>query len=242
MNFTYDAYIELIKLLKSNSYNFANYKNYKRISRPVIFRHDIDNSLEKALKIARIENENNVKSTYFALLATNFYNIFSKESNEILTEIKKLGHKIGLHFDEKRYVIKDKEDLEKYIEYEKSILEKVIGTKVYSVSMHRPSKWILENDIQFKSIINTYSKIFFNEFKYLSDSRMHWREDVLGIIQSREYDKLNILTHPFWYDEGERDIKERVSKYINNANKERYSYIKDNIRDIEEIMKIEEIL
>lgn len=242
MNFTYDAYIELIKLLKSNFYNFANYKNYKEILRPVIFRHDIDNSLEKALKIARIENENNVKSTYFALLSTNFYNIFSKESNEILTEIKKLGHKIGLHFDEKRYVIKDKEDLEKYIEYEKSILEKVIGTKVYSVSMHRPSKWILENDIQFKNIINTYSKTFFDEFRYLSDSRMHWREDVLGIINSRKYDKLHILTHPFWYDEGEGDIKERVSKYINDANKERYNYMKDNIRDIEEIMKMEVVL
>lgn len=236
MDFTSKQYVDLIKLLKEKDYIFTNYKEYKKYKRPVIFRHDIDNSLEKALNIAKIEKENNIKSTFFVLLSTDFYNIFSKKSTDILKEIINLGHEIGLHFDEKRYEIRNKEELECYIIYEKDILEKSLGVDVEMVSMHRPSKWILENDIQFKNIINSYSKEFLHEFKYLSDSRMHWREDVLEIIKKEEYDKLHILTHPFWYAQNKGNIKERVKGFIQEANIERYNQMKDNIRDIEDII------
>lgn len=242
MDFTYKEYIDLINMLKQNNYKFTNYRDYKNIKRPVIFRHDIDNSIERALEIAKIEKANDVKSTFFVLLSTDFYNVFSKKSNALLREIIGNGHRIGLHFDEKRYQINNKEELEQYIECEKDIIGGVLDTIIDTVSMHRPSKWILENDIQFDNIINSYSKEFLHQFKYLSDSRMHWREDVLGIIESQEYDKLHILTHPFWYAENKGDIKERVSGFIREANRDRYYQMKDNIRDIEEIVRLGEVL
>lgn len=241
MDFTYKTYVDLINLLKQKGYQFTNYKNYKSIDKPVIFRHDIDNSLERALEVAKLENDNDIKSTFFVLLSTNFYNVFSKQSNDILKKIINLGHEIGLHFDEKRYEINNEEDLVYYVEYEKDVLGRELGIDIESVSMHRPSKSILENDIQFKHIINSYSKIFLHEFKYLSDSRMHWREDVFEIVKNEIYDKLHILTHPFWYAEAKGDIKERVSGFIKDANSERYYQMKDNIRDIEEIIMEYEI-
>jgi hypothetical protein len=241
MEFTYDAYRSLLELLKQRGYEFASFNNYSIMPMPVILRHDIDNSLVKALEIAKIENECNVKSTYFALLSTDFYNIFSKRSNEILKEIISLGHDFGLHFDEKRYIINSEEDLKKYVEYEKRILEGVLDRSIRTVSMHRPSKWILENNILFNTIINTYSAEFLQNLKYLSDSRMHWREDVISIINSGEYNKLHILTHPFWYAEDKGDIKSRVERYINQAKKERYSQLKDNIRYLEDVLRIEEV-
>lgn len=161
MDFTYKAYVDLINLLKEKNYQFTNYKDYETINKVVIFRHDVDNSLERALKVAKIENENKVKSTFFLLLSTDFYNIFSKESNEIIKEIIKLGHEIGLHFDENRYKISCEKDLAYYVEYEMNILGEVIGKSIESISMHRPSKWILENDIQFKNIIKLlFKKVF----------------------------------------------------------------------------------
>lgn len=102
--------------------------------------------------------------------------------------------------------------------------------------MHRPSKWILENDIQFEGIINSYSKKFLSDFKYLSDSRMHWREDILGIIESEQYDKLHILTHSFWYSDENETINEKLVKFIDKAKIERYYSLKDNIRDLDEII------
>lgn len=242
MDFTYKEYIDLINMLKQNNYKFTNYRDYKNVNRPVIFRHDIDNSIERALEIAKIEKANDVKSTFFVLLSTDFYNVFSKKSNALLREIISNGHRIGLHFDEKRYQINSKEELERYIECEKDIIGGVLDTIIDTVSMHRPSKWILENNIQFDNIINSYSKEFLHQFKYLSDSRMHWREDVLGIIESQEYNKLHILTHPFWYAENKGDIKERVSGFIKEANRDRYYQMKDNIRDIEEIVRLGEVL
>ncbi len=236
MNFTYDGYIKLIDSLKNRDYQFCNYLNYDEYDKLVIFRHDIDNSLNKAIEIARLEYKNDVKSTFFVLLSTNFYNVFSKESNEILKEIMYLGHDIGLHFDEKRYDISNAEELEYWINRESSILTYALDKEIEVVSMHRPSKWILENDIKFDGIINSYSKKFLSDFKYLSDSRMHWREDVLGIIESEKYDKLHILTHSFWYSDRDGTIDERLMEFINNARIERYYSLRNNIRDLDEII------
>lgn len=236
MDFTYDAYVELINLLKRKDYQFCNYLNYDQYCKTVIFRHDIDTSLDKALKIAKLEHENNITSTFFVLLSTNLYNIFSKKSNKILKEIMNLGHDIGLHFDEKRYEISNVKDLEYYISKESHILTSTINKEIKVVSMHRPSKWILENDIQFENLINSYSKKFLLDFKYLSDSRMHWREDVLGIIDSGLYDRLHILTHSFWYSNKNETVNKKLMDFIVNARMERYYHLKDNIRNIDEII------
>lgn len=237
MDFTYDSYIELIDLLKNKGYEFTNYIDYENVEKPVIFRHDIDNSLEKALELAKIEYNNQINSTYFVLLSTDFYNIFSKSSFEILSQIINLGHDIGLHFDEKRYDISNLEDLEYYVDYESEILGKALDIDIKAVFMHRPSKWILEKDMKFKNTINSYSKTFLEEFKYLSDSRMHWREDVLGIIEASEYDKLHILTHAFWYSKINGTINDKIMNYIDKAKDERYYQFRDNISDIDKIIK-----
>lgn len=242
MNFTYEGYVELINLLKDRKYNFSNYLNCDEHERTVIFRHDIDNSLEKAIQLARLEHENNITSTYFVLLSTNFYNIFSKESNELLKEMMAMGHHIGLHFDEKRYEISSVKDLEYWIEWESNILGAAIGKEVKTVSMHRPSKWILENDIEFKGLVNSYSKKFLSDFKYLSDSRMHWREDVLNIVKGEQYNRLHILTHAFWYSEKDETMKEKLIDFMDRAKKDRYYHLKDNIRDIEEIISEDSLL
>ena len=236
MEFTYGAYTNLINLLKENNYVFTDYVNYNKVKKAVIFRHDVDNSLGKALEIARLENKNRIKSTYFLLLSTNFYNIFSKESSKMLNEVMNLEHEIGLHFDEKRYEIGDEKELEGYIEYEKNILEKALDKKIKVVSMHRPSKWILENDIQFGNIINSYSKVFIKKFKYLSDSRMYWREDVLNIVKSNKHDRLHILTHPFWYSNKKQQINEKIMEFVNDGRIQRYNDLLLNIEDLNSLI------
>jgi len=241
MDFTYKAYKDMLDLIKEKGYTFCNYTNYEQFEKTVILRHDIDFSLEKTIEFARLEYNKGIKSTYFVLLSTDFYNIFSKKSYRILKEIKDMGHDIGLHFDEKRYEICDLKALEFWVNKEISYLESVLDCSVSIVSMHRPSKWILENDIKFEKIINTYSKTFLGEFKYLSDSRMYWREDVIRIIESEQYDKLHILTHPFWYSLKKNNMKEKLVNFINHSKKERYYSIKDNLRDIEEVLKVSEI-
>ncbi len=239
MDFTYKAYKEMIKKLLDKGYEISDYKNYKEKKKVVILRHDIDTSLEKALRIAEVEKELNVNSTYFILLSTDFYNINSEKSLRILKEIKRLGGKIGLHFDEKKYKISDKEEYIKYVNYELDILSKILNEKVDIVSMHRPSKEFLEMNLEIPNVINSYQKVFFNKFKYVSDSRMNWRENIEEIIENNQYKALHILTHPFWYEENEKTMEEKLKIFLNNATLERYSSLSENIRNFEEILSKE---
>lgn len=56
-----------------------------------------------ALDMAKIENELDVRTTYFFQIHSEFYNIFERYFSDILKEIQSLGHYIGLHFDSHYY-------------------------------------------------------------------------------------------------------------------------------------------
>lgn len=244
MDFTYIGYSELIAKLREQGYAIANYHTYKETDRCVILRHDVDNDLEKAAQLAEFEQSLGIRSTYFLLLTSDFYNVFSKESEQLLKQIQGGHHDIGLHFDEARYpeASGDPQAVTDKILYEAGILSMAVGTQVSAVSMHRPSRAILDADIHIPDMINSYGKKFFREFKYLSDSRRHWQEPVEEIIDSAEYDRLHILTHPFWYSEKEYDMHRAVAGFINSANLQRYQQMERNITDLESIMGREEVL
>lgn len=55
MQFTYHAYSDLPELLTINGYAFRDYHNYPGAPRCVILRHDIDTSLEQAVRLAELE-------------------------------------------------------------------------------------------------------------------------------------------------------------------------------------------
>lgn len=241
MKFTHEEYRKMIGLLKKNNYTIGNYNNYKNFKKVAILRHDIDTLVEKAVEIAEIENEEGVCGTYFVLLSTDFYNVNSLKTFQELKKIQKFGGNIGLHFDEKRYELANADQMVECILKEKQMLELALEMPITTVSMHRPSKWILNQEIEIPGMINSYSQIFFKEFKYVSDSRMNWREDVQKIIQSKEYDRLQILTHAFWYSDVEENQRQILLRFIRSANKERYMSLMDNMRDLNEFVNENEI-
>ena len=108
-------------------------------------------------------------------------------------------------------------------------------------SMHRPNRLTLEKDLQVEGLVNSYGQEFFRDFKYLSDSRRNWREPVLDIIRSGQYDKLHILTHAFWYGEQEETIHTAVKRFVRSANLDRYDQMAQNIRSIEELVRKDEV-
>lgn len=238
MRFTYRAYEEMLRLLRDGGYKFANYFNWREKGRCVILRHDIDENLAMAHRLASFERDGGVKSTYFVILTSDLYNVFSPSNRKLLEGIADFGHEIGLHFDEAAHpdIVGDEYGIREKIEWETRILGEAIGRKVRVVSMHRPSKAILEANLVIPDIVNSYGRIYFKDFKYLSDSRCRWRESVEDIIASGRYDKLHILTHAFWYHDGEQDIRETVREFVNHANMERWHHLKGNISNLDEVM------
>lgn len=241
MKFTYSAYENLIKLLKNQGYVFTDYANEGNSSCEVILRHDVDYDLKKAVEFGEFEKSIGVSSTYFILLSGNFYNLFSASSEEMVNTIVNCGHKIGLHFDETCYSINGSQGFVEYVQKELSIMESIFPFSIDAVSMHRPSKMTLESDYAFGKAVNSYSKHFFKDYKYVSDSRMYWREDILTAVKEKSYEKLHILTHPVWYAETEETTKEKLVKFISSANNQRYQNMDNNFRDLSEFVLPEEI-
>jgi len=237
MKFTYKAYRSMLSNIQNNGYIFTDYHNMDLYEKAVILRHDVDFSPQKALKIAEIEHAMGVKSTYFVLLSTNFYNICSKEINDIFSKIVKYGHAIGLHFDEKRYSYDTIEELKEKIYFEVDMLSRILNIRVKSVSMHRPSEFILKNELILSGIENTYCNKYFKEIKYVSDSRMYWRENPISLVQSNLYKKIQILTHPFWYDSTHLDAKQKLQKFLEDSKEVRFNDIKSNFTNVEEYLK-----
>lgn len=241
MEFTYSGYRELLLLLAQHQYSFADYHDYECAEKAVILRHDIDTDIGKAVEMAKCECELRVKSTYFVLLKTDFYNPASQKSLSQLRSIQEMGHEIGLHFDEKAYPAASTEQVIDHILNERDILSNIIGTPVTCVSMHRPSQMTLEADLQIPGMINSYGQVFFHGFKYLSDSRRRWREPVLEIVQSDMYRRLHILTHAFWYHEQEESIYDTTKRFLQSAVSQRYDQLKDNITDLDSIIHRDEV-
>ncbi len=243
MQFTFDAYKRLINSLRIKDYEIRQYDSWKQSERCVILRHDIDYDLDKAVSFAEFEENLGIRSTYFVLLSSELYNVFSANGKKALKRILEHGHSIGLHFDETCYGEKghDIDLLREKIRWEASLLSEALQSEVKTVSMHRPGKVILDSDFSVPEIINCNSIEYLNgTFKYLSDSRRRWREPVEEIVESGEYDKLHILTHAFWYNEDEVPMNAVVKAFIRSANADRYDIFNDNFTNLFEVMKREE--
>lgn len=241
MEFTLKSYELMIKKLFEKGYKFAYYKGYDKYKRAVILRHDIDVDVKRAVKMARLEESLGVSSTYYVLLTSDFYNIFSKKNGESLKEILALGHHIGLHYDEVRY--EGDSSVVEQIENELDILEGYLDKPIDTVSMHRPSKKTLSANYKIRGgdVVNSYSTEFFEGFKYISDSRKNWGGDLFKLIDSEEYDRIHILTHPIWYDVEEKSLRDSLGEFINAAKAERWSSLKENVRDLEKVITLNEI-
>ncbi len=250
MKFTYDAYSNLLRLLHEKGYVFTDFLRFQEgasggeggifsPARCVILRHDIDCSLDDAIPISEIEKNEDVPSSWFVLLKTDFYNPLTTENIKKLRTLQKNGGIIGLHFDESQYTsilrpllsegaeTEYQECLYMLIRKEIEFLSLLLDTEIKAVSMHCPSPEFIKRHMKFPGIVNTYEKTFFQGFKYLSDSCMHWREDVTQIVSDATYSRLQILTHAFWYSEKEDGRNDRLRRFCQSACTERYSYFKN---------------
>lgn len=214
-DFTRQNYRRLLKIAKKK-YNFRNFTNFNKNERFILWRHDVDFSVHSALALAKIEFSESIKSTYFLHIHNIFYNLFEKEISDKVRKIIQLGHSIGLHFDTHYYSIKRSTDLEKYLRFEKKILEQTFKVKINVFSFHNTSPLVLSfNKIEYAGMINTYSRYFKEKIHYCSDSNGYWRherlEDILTVLNPKN---LQVLTHPAWWQKEPMSPKERIRRCI----------------------------
>jgi len=229
-DFTLRHYGEILKTAKQRGFRFTFFSKKNLLKKIIYLRHDIDVSLENALKIAEIEKKYKVYSTFFIRTHTSFYNPISPDSLETIKKIVNLGHKIGLHYDG---LIK--KNLEKMIQKEFNHLQNYFPiSKV--VSFHQPNQKVF--GLKLKRFINAYSTYFFKECEYISDSNRELKRGCIKeFIEQTTSSKIQILTHPIWWNEKKTNLKQIYQNILKKNKEELANELKDNIKCYKDFFK-----
>ena len=206
-DFSFKHFKECIKNALEKKYVFLRFDEYdkaKKYDKVIFFRHDIDFDIDHALKIASIEKDFGIKSTYF-IRVLGRYNPWNINVFNSIKKISGMGHEIGLHYESDFSILNNRnlaEDLNFYI----LMLKHFLNIEVKSIAPHEPvntKSLVLSKEIEKKIgyVIQAYSDFFFRECKYISDSGSRWREGCMHDFINKNIKKLCILTHPiFWYE------------------------------------------
>jgi hypothetical protein len=214
-DFTRQNYREIIRLAKRN-YLFRTYDNFQQNEKFILWRHDVDYTMHSARKLAYIESEEGVISTFFLHLHNEYYNLLEKEISDCVYEIIGLGHRIGLHFDTEYYHLESPNQLEKPLLREKHILQDFFGQDINVFSFHNPSKAFLEwGNWECAGLVNTYSSYFWKNVEYCSDSNGYWRYKRLpDLLNKADAPCLQVLTHPVWWQDEVSSPRQRIQRCI----------------------------
>ena len=239
--FSYTEYKNIISLVREH----LPIKDFSEITNKTkkfcVLRHDIEFSIDRAYKLAKVEKDIGVSSTYTVQLRNNTYNALSEKNIDLIKKIKDLGHHIGLHQNPPLMEFKK---LGSYIMTDIQILEHFYGFDIDRFAFHRPKKEYLSSYVHLRDKINCYDKKFFHYFDekpdkinvlYLSDSNHNWKFGYPLDYDFSKINKLQLLTHPYsWTNKGGDNygnylslIKERNDELLHSMNTETNTFPKE---------------
>ena len=172
--FDLDHYAELLAAATTGGYRFAF---FDREPEPgdLLLRHDVDLSLEAALRLAELETEAGAQATYFLMTRSVFYNLGSLEGEQALARLRELGHRVGLHAVYPHIDVDDRFDR--------------------TLAWHNPDPDFMRMPVE--GFDNVMGDRFFDPDRYRSDSNQHWRSGCPhDDLRAGRFDWLQLLTHP----------------------------------------------
>lgn len=227
-SFTESQYKELITFAR-DKYNIIPFTNYKKYSGSLLLRHDIDFSVHRAVKLAKIESDLGITSTYFIHLHSKFYNILDSDITNKIFEISEMGHRFGLHFDPSFYAETKTTSFnqENAIKYERNILEDVFDIDLDAISVHMIS--LLQEQLSgdyIYGMVNVNSEFIKTQYRYCSDSFSRWRFKSFGeMLADPTIKSLHVLIHPEWWTKLERSPTYKIYRCLAGRSISCYKYI-----------------
>lgn len=242
-NPSYEEYRKIIRAILSTG-KYMDYAEAADKDAFVIMRHDIEFSIERAYKMSLVESEEGFSSTYFVQITNNSYNALSKRNIDMLHDMDKRGHHIGLH-----YHLNGQHDsiaVRDGVRDQLRIMSEMLGMNIDRYSFHRPQKEVYYYNISIPNTINAYCKDFFTfaeniddktvlDVKYIADSKHRWNYGYPDYQTLMKYDKIQILVHPFsWTDSG-FDNRDNFIGLINEKQFELIETLTDEFQRFREV-------
>jgi hypothetical protein len=227
LDFTLEKYRDLCKAIASSGYAPMTVRAYLEArelpSRLVVMRHDVDTTPKNEPKMALIENDFGIRSTYYFRYKRGVF------QPGVMRHIAGMGHEIGYHYET---LDKARGDSEKAIElfnHELALFREVVDVKTISMHGNPLTRWDNRDlwrkyNYDFKdSGILGEAYLSFRNILYLSDTGRNWgpaykvkdllpsdaggeglvsvksqldsTDDVIHLLESRRFHQLYLLTH-----------------------------------------------
>ena len=220
LDFSYSYFRQILKALSSN-FELLFLSEAPRFVRKnekprVILRHDIDISLQRALRMGKIEDEFGIKATYMIMPNAGLYQIEDTASKRAIRQLTHMGHEIGLHLS-LNYGLENNNhktnSLEAEINFNCGKLESIVRSPIRSVSFHRPGVQLLRGPLTVAGRVNAYAKELMDW--YLSDSKGCWKKgDPLAILLRPRKTLLQLLIHPVWWGDKHKSPNRRLQEFL----------------------------
>ena len=178
-------YREIVEAAQAGGYRFAHFEGAPAEG-SVILRHDVDLSLDAAVRMAELEHDAGASATYFLMTESVFYNLDSSEGVAAIDRLRELGHRVALH-----------------AVYPNAPLDERFDPVV---AWHNPDPEYMRAPLA-DGRINVMQDPWFDPATYRSDSNQHWRSGCPhDDLRAGAFPWLQLLTHPeIWAFDGRDD-------------------------------------
>jgi len=176
LDFTIKSYTRLLGVLRVRGYFFQTVESFIKApkDKTIILRHDVDRIPDNALKLAKLEHELGIGSTYY------FRAVQESWNENIIREIASIGHEIGYHYENLTMCKGDMEQA--FVDFKSNLAKLRKIAPVSTICMHGSplSKWDNRdlwkkyNYRDFGIIGEPYFDVDFSDVFYLTDTGRRW--------------------------------------------------------------------
>ncbi len=191
-DFSLEHYRELLGAAKSGGYNFAGFDRPPAAG-DLLLRHDVDLSLGAALRMAEVEADAGVWSTWLLMTRSVFYNLRSAEGEHAIARLHELGGRVAHH------AVWPHVDLDERFEP--------------TVAWHNPDPEFMSAPLE--GAVNVMAEPWFDPSRYRSDSNQRWRHGCPHEELSKgSFEWLQLLIHPeIWVYDG-ATMRETMESFL----------------------------
>jgi hypothetical protein len=209
-DFTLGHYAQLLDAAKQGGYRFSFF-DHEPEAGDLLLRHDVDLSLDAALRIAELEADVEAHATYFLMTQSVFYNLASSEGLRALNRLRELGHGVGLHAVWPGAEHDDRFDP--------------------VLAWHNPDPEYMSEPVE--GFVNAMQPPFFDPEHYRSDSNQHWRRGCPHPgLAAGTFPWLQLLTHPeIWVYPG-RSMGETMNAMLDAERERRLGLLAEDRIDL----------
>ena len=191
-DFSLVHYRELLEAARAGGYRFVGFDRPPAAG-DLLLRHDVDLSLDAALRMAEVEAEVAVSSTWFLMTRSVFYNLGSPEGEGAIARLRQLGGRVAHH------AVWPNIDLDARFEP--------------TVAWHNPDPEFMSAPVE--GAVNVMAEPWFDPDHYRSDSNQRWRHGCPHEeLAEARLEWLQLLVHPaIWVYEG-ATMRETMESFL----------------------------